>query len=159
MAYITSQGHKRPRRPSHALPGEVRVQKKPLNPELSTVLRHSVLLSLAQFSLGQFEIFFSSSSFWSLLFCVAAPTNALPAFYFQMFTFYILHLMPFQLVSSFFFPFVCLHFLSVSSSFFAICFPSFLDLPPFLFIVYTIIPHTLLCCLMLLLNFSAVALK
>lgn len=63
MAYITSLGHKRPRRPSHALPGEVRVQKKTLNPELSTVLRHSVLLSLAQFSLGQLEIFFSSCLF------------------------------------------------------------------------------------------------
>lgn len=34
-AYITLQGHKRPWRPSHASPGEVRLQKKPLNPELS----------------------------------------------------------------------------------------------------------------------------
>ena len=57
MAYITSQGHKRPRRPSHALPGEVRVQKKPLSPELSTVLRHSVLLSSAQFSLDSLKSF------------------------------------------------------------------------------------------------------
>lgn len=39
-AYITSRRHKSPWRPSHASPGEVRVQKKrekkPLNPELST---------------------------------------------------------------------------------------------------------------------------
>lgn len=36
------QGHKRPQRPSHALPGEVRVQKRAFNPESSTALRHAV---------------------------------------------------------------------------------------------------------------------
>lgn len=50
-------GTQRPRRPSHALPGEVRVQKKPLNPELSTVLRHSVFPFVSSVTLGQCEIF------------------------------------------------------------------------------------------------------
>lgn len=36
------QGHKRPLRPSHALPGEVRVQKRPSNPVPWTGRRHGV---------------------------------------------------------------------------------------------------------------------
>lgn len=41
--------------------------KKPLNPELSTVLRHSMLLSLAPFFSFQFKIVFSWSCTFALL--------------------------------------------------------------------------------------------
>lgn len=147
MAYITSQGHKRPRRPSHALPGEVRVQKK--KRPLTLSCQHywdTVAFISSVFLWTVWNLFFS------ILFLVSPPLlcsssyKCLTGFLLSdvHFTFYVLCPCCTVSQSHLCFSFDCLCCLSVSFS--STCLPSFFHLLSFLSIIYSIIPHTYLCC-------------
>lgn len=113
-AYITLQGHKRPWRPSHASPGEVRVQKRPL-----TLNCEQIETLFPAFSSSAFPVrdSFKASLQSLLIFC---HTSTLIAFSFLVF---ISHALILLLASH---PFVSL-FLSVFSNtsscmhFFPVC--------------------------------------